>query len=248
DARDPAYWARHLRSTVRFSDGLRKILEMDGVVLLEVGPGQTLTSLARRHARAGHPAPAVFATTRRADDRSTDKTILEALGGLWTAGLDFDWRRVEMGGDGHRLPLPTYPFQRERFWLDAASPGLERRDLSEWFEVPSWERLPAAAGVAVDAASRTLRVVFVDRDGFGGDLCARLEQLGHDVVLVRAAEEYACSDRVYHVKPAAPDPYKRLFATLSGVGHERCDIVHCWSVDADARVEDSASGLAAFED
>src|SRR6185436_8410894 len=95
-----------------------KLIDMQGSVFLEIGPGQTLTSLARRHARDGHHGVAAFATTRRPEERDDAGVVLEALGGLWRHGVDVDWRRVDKRPK-HRLPLPTYPFQRERCWIDA---------------------------------------------------------------------------------------------------------------------------------
>ena len=103
-ATDPTYWAQHLRRTVRFSEGLQKILDARESVLLELGPGQTLTTLARRHVPRGQANPIAFATTRRAEDRSEDTVILEALSGLWTSGIEIDWRRVQTNAEARRLP------------------------------------------------------------------------------------------------------------------------------------------------
>ncbi|HEX4494597.1 MAG TPA: amino acid adenylation domain-containing protein [Thermoanaerobaculia bacterium] len=118
DATDPEYWARHLRRTVRFGEGLATLALETGGVLLEVGPGRALTTLARRHpATADRPA---LATLRPAGDAGTDpESLLRALGQLWLAGAPVDWPAFYAGERRRRLPLPTYPFERRRYWLEA---------------------------------------------------------------------------------------------------------------------------------
>src|SRR5262249_10224860 len=98
EATDPAYWARHLRGAVRFSDGVRLLLEGDAPpVLLEVGPGNTLVSFARQHASdAG--TPTAVASLRHPRESQPDRAfLLGALGKLWLGGVKVDWDRVHAG-------------------------------------------------------------------------------------------------------------------------------------------------------
>ncbi|HLN65001.1 MAG TPA: beta-ketoacyl synthase N-terminal-like domain-containing protein, partial [Symbiobacteriaceae bacterium] len=117
EATDPDYWTRHLRATVRFSDGLGALLAQPGRVLLEVGPGQTLTTFARQS-----PAKAVAAVTtmRHPQDASSDTAcLLQGAARLWLAGLPLDGARLYQRQQRRRLLLPTYPFERQRYWIDA---------------------------------------------------------------------------------------------------------------------------------
>ena len=262
NAMDPAYWAQHLRRTVRFSEGLQKILEMPGSVLLELGPGETLTTLARRHVREGQPNPMAFATTRRAEDPSEDTVILEALGGLWTSGIEIDWRRVDATTKARRLPLPTYPFQRERFWLEPSTSVVrattrKRSDPADWFSVPSWERLPGNVFKAGDEVrgshdgSRAPKswVVFVDAHGLGDELVARLRSSGDDVVTVRSGSEFArISDRAYHLCPGVAEHYLELCAGLGGLSRDSLKIVHCWTAEPDEAVQRGRLHLAEHQE
>jgi acyl transferase domain-containing protein/SAM-dependent methyltransferase len=269
-ATDPIYWATHLRRVVRFSDGLQKILDMPGAVLLEVGPGQTLTSLARRHRRDGHASPIAFATTRRAEERTAgDKVMLDALGGLWTCGVDIDWRRAHPAPGTstqhpapstqhpRRVPLPTYPFQRERFWLEpavtTATPEASRRsDLAEWFSTPTWERLPrkAAPSVAAHAgAPGTLWVVFADEHGFGGEVARTLRSAGRAVVTVSDGRGYAREARdAFQIRAGAAEDYQRLCADLGMLDRRALHVVHCWSVEPDDAVRRGRAHLQAYQD
>jgi acyl transferase domain-containing protein len=117
-ATDPAYWASHLRQAVRFADGVATLAaEGRGRVFIECGPGRTLSSLVRRQV----PGSAAIHSLRHADDPADDvEVLLGALGRAWAAGTEVDWRAVHGGEARRRVPLPTYPFERKRFWIDRA--------------------------------------------------------------------------------------------------------------------------------
>ncbi|HYR06905.1 MAG TPA: condensation domain-containing protein, partial [Longimicrobium sp.] len=117
-ATDPAYWASHLRQAVRFADCVATLAaEGRERVFIECGPGRTLSSLARRQV----PGSAAIHSIRHADDQADDvEVLLGALGRAWAAGTGVDWRAVHGGEARRRVPLPTYPFERKRFWIDRA--------------------------------------------------------------------------------------------------------------------------------
>lgn len=117
-ATDPDYWVSHLRSTVLFSDGVSKLLEDPERIFLEIGPGQVLSTLTRQNLRrgAGHT---VIATIRHPQETAPDSEfLLAALGRFWLAGGVLD--RASLTAEARRrVPLPTYPFERTRHWVDA---------------------------------------------------------------------------------------------------------------------------------
>jgi len=118
-ATDPAYWGGHLRDTVRFAAGIRRLLDAGTNVLVEVGPGTTLASLARM---APGARAATVVSTLPAPDQPGDAaaTVLEALGRLWLAGVDVDWPTLYAGERRRRLSLPGYAFQRRRYFAEPA--------------------------------------------------------------------------------------------------------------------------------
>ena len=117
EAVSPEYWARHLRSTVRFSEGVAELRNSDWI-LLEVGPGGTLTTLARQHP-GRHPAQLIQTSfPERGTDGAKEDSILEALGQLWMRGVMPKWPSLFDGEERRRVALPTYPFERKRFWID----------------------------------------------------------------------------------------------------------------------------------
>ena len=118
------YWVRHVREAVRFADGIRA-LERRGVTrFLEIGPDATLTALAQGclDTDPGHPGP-LFVSALRKDRAETD-SVLTALSALHTRGASPDWDRLFPGAD--RIDLPTYAFQRERYWLAPEAPAAHR--------------------------------------------------------------------------------------------------------------------------
>jgi phthiocerol/phenolphthiocerol synthesis type-I polyketide synthase E len=112
EATDPAYWVRHLRREVRFADGLRELCRDPKRVLLEVGPGRTLASLARQHPDRGKDRAVVTSLPHPRERREDLAFTLKALGQLWLAGVDPDWAGFHGAERRRRVPLPAYPFER----------------------------------------------------------------------------------------------------------------------------------------
>jgi acyl transferase domain-containing protein len=124
DLTDPAYWARHMRGTVRFAEGLAEVLREPGRAFLEIGPGGTLGTLVRQHPDSSATAVTVPTLRRTGGSGSDLDDLVAAVGRLWAAGAEIDWERFQGGARRHRVTLPTYPFERRRFWID----GINRID------------------------------------------------------------------------------------------------------------------------
>ncbi len=125
EATDPEYWARHLTRTVRFAEGMGELLRDGSRVLLEVGPGRTLGTFALH---AGAAESAVFASLRHAYTRRADQAhLLETLGRLWVAGVRVDWEAFAAGERRRRTLLPTYPFERQAYWVERQRRPRRRR-------------------------------------------------------------------------------------------------------------------------
>ncbi len=117
-ATDPRYWARHLREAVRFADGVGELLRTEpGSILLEIGPGQTLAPLARQHPAARTDSGAMVISTL-IEGRDDGDAALTALGKLWLEGVPIDWTGVRCGESCRRVTLPTYPFERKKYWIE----------------------------------------------------------------------------------------------------------------------------------
>ncbi|WP_269770703.1 type I polyketide synthase [Actinosynnema pretiosum] len=128
---DPDYWARQAREAVRFGDGVARLGELGVTRVLEVGPGGALAALVREQVAPG------AAVARGLVDGDEVVGLLSGIGDLFASGAPVDWTAL-LGGPGAVVDLPTYPFQRTRFWPAAQAPGA-------WCEV-RLERLPAPRG------------------------------------------------------------------------------------------------------
>ena len=197
EATNPDYWSKHLRQTVRFSPGISELLKQPEQILLEVGPGRTLSTLTRRHLEADAKQLVLTSLPHPQEQQSDAAFLLNALGRLWMAGVEIDWSGFYTHEQRYRLPLPTYPFERQRYWIDAKSPSLSSSSNS----------------VTSDPKERWF--VFVDECGMGSQLINRLEQKGKDVITVKVGEQFTkVSEGVYAINPQNRDDYDALLAEL----------------------------------
>ena len=118
EATSPAYWGRHLRMPVRFSNGIRLLMKDMQGIFLEVGPRATGTTLIRQHASVQNKVLAAATMAETHEENAEWIALLTAVGYLWSRGLTLDWHAFYKDEKRHRIPLPTYPFERKRYWVD----------------------------------------------------------------------------------------------------------------------------------
>ncbi|HEX8275247.1 MAG TPA: amino acid adenylation domain-containing protein [Longimicrobiaceae bacterium] len=247
EAADPEYWTRHLCRTVRFAEGMEEVLRDRSRVLLEVGPGRTLGTFALG---AGAAETSVLASLRHAYTRQADQAfLLETLGRLWMAGVKTDWAGFAAGERRRRVPLPTYPWERQRYWIDRQKGGLlaapERRaGPDRRVTTPAWRRAPAAPRPEEGRLAGTRWLLFVDGPGLGAELAQRLRAADAEVVTVEPGEGFErAGERAFRVRPAAADDYRALLAALRASGPVPRDVVHLWSVGPDGAYERGYASL-----
>ncbi|BAY34382.1 beta-ketoacyl synthase [Nostoc carneum NIES-2107] len=116
-ATDCHYWAKHLRQIVRFDQGMTELLKQANRIFLEVGAGQTLSTLTKRK----ECDRLVFCSIRHPHYQESDVAfLLNNLGQLWLNGIAVNWQSFYQNQQSYRLPLPTYPFERQRYWIEPA--------------------------------------------------------------------------------------------------------------------------------
>lgn len=118
---DAEYWVRQVRDPVRFSAAVREAMKLPNVVFLEVGPSQALTTLAAQHDEAEIPVIAIPSMRRAKEDSDDYAVLLHAVGRLWCAGVGMDTAKLYESPLPCRIALPTYPFERKRFWIEPPS-------------------------------------------------------------------------------------------------------------------------------
>lgn len=114
---DPEYWVRQLRNTVRFSDGMRKLLEMRDTILVEAGPGQGLCALARQNS-GGEPRTILPSTCKAQEANGDLAVMLTTAGALWAHGMTPDWQALRGPGRPRRVSVPAYAFDHQRHRIE----------------------------------------------------------------------------------------------------------------------------------
>jgi acyl transferase domain-containing protein len=195
---DPAYWVRHLLGTVRFADAAGALWREPGRILIEMGPGPSLGSLALQHPESG--GGTVLASLPHEMDRRDDQVfLLHSLARLWLAGVEPDWAAFHDGERRRRVPLPTYPFERRRFWIERRTAPIadlvpsrtamgKLPDMADWFHAPSW-KLALSPRPSPDAPQKWL--LLLDRAGIGARLADRFRSAGDEVDAVAPGDEEA---------------------------------------------------------
>jgi acyl transferase domain-containing protein len=225
---------------VRFLESIQELLKDRSTVLLEIG-APSLSSIIHQYplADVAEP-PATINFLRHSYETHSDLAyVLQGLGKLWLLGARPDWTKFYAEQRRHRVLLPAYPFQRQRYWIDAQVDqryiGEQDESQNQWFYVPSWKRTSAATATSEFQAKNWW--VLVDKDGFGDELANALERNGRNVTRVHSGAGFTREGpSSFTVSPSHQDDYSALIKDAGGPPDA---IVYLWDGE-------SASGLLAL--
>jgi non-ribosomal peptide synthase protein (TIGR01720 family) len=251
EATDPDYWVQHVRAGVRFGPGAATLLAQEEFVLLEVGPGRTLSSLVRKQGAAARSRP-ILTSLRHPQDAAADglngdmALLTQTLGRLWLAGVAVDWDGVAQYGARRRVSLPTYPFERQRYWIDPPANDMpvaapvrtldKQPDITNWFYTPVWHQsgpISLSSSVA-QAAAPQCRLLLASATPLVDQLREQGNALGHNLICVYPADHFAQLDeQTYTINPCQPNDYVTLLAALRERDRQPQKVIHCWNVPAE---------------
>ncbi|WP_320065717.1 polyketide synthase [Micromonospora sp. RTGN7] len=260
--RDPAYWARHMCQPVQFEAGVQVLLADPELALVEIGPGQSLGALVRSAGCPPQRWPLITATLPAGGDpRPADLVLTDALARLWLTGVEIDWAAYHGRGDGAtpvyraapgRIPLPTYPFERQRYWIEqspatggrgpVAELPAEPTSLAEigriprlpeeqWLHLPVWRQTAALAADERQPDSWLVYAGFgATADGVLAELARTATATGARLTVVRAGVDYRADGDGYTIRPGNPADALTMLRALraAGVGLDR--VVHLWTL------------------
>ncbi|NOK22982.1 SDR family oxidoreductase [Corallococcus carmarthensis] len=232
----PEYWVEHLRRPVRFEEGVRTLLEEPSRALLEVGPGNTLATLARR---ASPPPSVVVASMRHSQEARTDlEALLGAAGRLWLAGVRLDGPKLYAPEARRRVPLPTYPFERHRYWVeagpakdthDARGRVTKRPESAGWFYTLAWKQ----ARRPEPSRAKGGWLLFVD--GAGTAVAERLRRTGASVVeVVPGIDFLPLGPGCFALDGTRPEHLTGLLEALGDARPERVAFLDGWALPGHA--------------
>ncbi|WP_405145064.1 SDR family NAD(P)-dependent oxidoreductase [Sphaerisporangium sp. NBC_01403] len=266
---DPAYWARHMCGTVRFAAGIGTLLADQELAVVEIGPGQSLGALMRGAGCPPQRWPLILnALPGGSDGRPDDAVLAGCLARLWLVGADLDWtayhgrhpdaEAADLALLPGRVPLPTYPFQRHRYWIDPparaghrsrtpgalALPGeapdpadlfeaitsLPKLPEDQWLYLPVWRQTAAPAPAGRQPASWLVYT----REGVADDVVAELRravaETGASISLVRPGEAYAATGDGHTIRPGSVQDTLALLRDLRAAGRPLSRVVHLWTL------------------
>lgn len=248
-ATNPNYYTQHSRQIIE----TQAIESLEAQILLEVGPGKTLSTT---------QAPQlVLKSVRHSQENQSDvEFLLTTLGHLWLAGVKIDWSGFYSQEQRYRVPLPTYPFERQRYWisppeslnLSSDQSLVKKPDIADWFYVPSWKRLPLPVNQSDKLPTQVL--LFIDECGLGEQLARQLIQQGIQVISVKVGASFSKqTEELYTLNPQQPKDYQALITELQSRNFIPEKFVHLWSVtdenvhqELDASLVDKASELGFY--
>jgi len=238
EAQDPQYWANQIISPVRFTRCLTTLAERRRL-LVEAGPGEALIGIARQQLSTSVMVAALGAENRRVAD-----TVVfhQAVATAWECGVSIQWERLSPKPTGRRVPLPTYPFERQRYWIDRASavnktvvstaqsfpsplPNSDSHsparhdDISKWFYASCWQGTPPAGNV-LRAWSKVSEcwLALDGEDPLSNALVSALRAQGSKVICVKAGERFVWQDGNVSVNPSSPTDLKLLWEQIDAAG------------------------------
>ena len=250
EATDPKYWAKHLRHAVRFGDGIKELLEDPNCTFLEVGPGNTLSTLARR-VPSKTPGRVMLSSIRHPKEKMADVEFLSnTLGRLWLAGAKIDWQGFYAHEQRHRIPAPSYPFERQRYWIQeedhrtheeqVKQDASRKQSIERWFYSPSWKRadLPMMMDEKKSENQKIHWLLFVEKNGLSSQIVNRLINKGQDVTTIMIGSQFEqINDHVFMINPLRKNDYGSLFQSLKEKNKIPERIVHCWNIEQHDRIK-----------
>ncbi|BAZ70674.1 beta-ketoacyl synthase (plasmid) [Fischerella sp. NIES-4106] len=258
-ATDPNYWARHLRQPVLFNEGIAELLQQSERILLEVGPGRTLTTLAKRQLIS---QTVVLTSLRHPQEQVSDVAfLLNTLSRLWLTGLQINWTGFYAHEQRRHVSLPTYPFERQRYWIEANSETVlstvsqkllsKKPNIADWFYIPIWKQSTPIEffkqkEFVTDKNSRWL--VFIDDYGVGDAVVQRLAQQSQYIVKVRVAEKFTQLNKyTYTINPQQKNDYNTLLQELHKKSLIPTAIAHFWSITPNDTLDCNKLKAQSFE-
>ena len=233
------YWVRQARECVRFSDALGRVGQRAGQVLLEVGPGRTLTAFVRQSSAPGAQPPCLPLMRSRLERVPDQHFLIDSLGQAYAAGMDVNWRNFYQHERRARIALPEYPFEGKRHWGGGSSARAQSAvsaktgvppQIEHWQSVPTWE-LAAPAPAMVSGSTSREWLIFADETGIGQRLQEELLGRGEPVTMVRMGTRLGrLGSGMFVMNPRSKSDYLQVLAEANRSRSTILTVVHLWGV------------------
>ena len=251
EAISPKYWVRHLRETVNFQDGIDLLLQQNNVVLIEVGPGNTLLKFTKQNKKYSNKCTSIELVRRHSEQSPNDnQKFTTAIGEIWKQQLNINLEHYYAAEQRHRISAPAYcfdpfkldfivdPFENLTHTIDANSIKLS----SEWFYIPAWKNTFLTANEENTHKPKNY-LIFSDSGTLIMSIEKELSKRGNTVFEVKKGNSYnRINKQLFTVNPDNENDFQSLFWDLENDAIQLEQIIFNWHFEGN-RYE---SALAAF--
>ena len=223
------YWVNHVRQPVQFARSIETLKQQKYTIFLEIGPKPILLGMGLQ---CLPEQETLWLPSLR--EQKSESEMLSSLGKLYVSGVKVNWLKFDQDYTRCKVMLPTYPFQRQRYWLETVQ-DLQKKiaefKTKDWFYQIQWQPLPKENKQSQEQPRHWL--IFADSTGVGKSLANHLQQQGNECSLVYRGEQYQNPDTgIYQINPSETQEFEQLYHTIiktSKLPLQR--VVHLWSLD-----------------
>jgi acyl transferase domain-containing protein/NAD(P)-dependent dehydrogenase (short-subunit alcohol dehydrogenase family)/acyl carrier protein len=235
-ATDPGYWIRHLQEWTPSADTRKCLRDLSDVLWLEIGAGDVSITSSEWHSAFAEPRRILPTSDSLNPTDRGYAGVLSTLGELWTLGAAVDWNSFFKFEQRRRVPLPTYPFERQRYWIDPPAPVRDHRPegppevvkaspspIDSWFYAPRWTQTAKPTSLRLREATW---ILVADSLGLADAVAMLLRQAGAQVAMIRNGDVYSQSGSDLFVFPLKdPGAHTKMWNALDRLAWSESNIL-----------------------
>ncbi len=233
------YWRNHMLQPVRFAEGLETVCaEFDQLILLEVGAGCVLQAFAKPILGQDQITLGTLSNPSCLDQADLQATVAQ----LWSAGVTVDWSSFYQSEQRSRLALPTYPFQRQRCWVEPktnlnnnsvvhSTAHVATVDLAQWFSTVNWLRCLSMPQLTAQSAD--IYLAFVNDIGLDSKLPSIKKATDQWRKITTASHYQQIDEHRFVLNPELEQDFECLIKDLALTEDQTIELVYCWNINTE---------------
>ncbi|HEV2523873.1 MAG TPA: acyltransferase domain-containing protein, partial [Gammaproteobacteria bacterium] len=247
EATSPDYWTHHLRHTVKFSAGLKTLVNDGTNIFIEVGPGKTLCRFVQELVKKDFGICVTNTLPTSNEEVSFgQKSLLLALGQLWLHGVKINWANYDKRTERKKLVLPTYPFERRVYWLDPDNKEsnqniYKKQPYPKWLYEPSWIRAslsnskPLSENILINPSCWLL---LLDNEGSGDNIARILLQNQQTVITVKQGSDFVVlNNQEYMINITKKEDYQKLVMMLCKITSLPLKVINLFALTSEHSID-----------
>lgn len=241
EAISPKYWARHLRETVNFKDGVDFLLQKSNSVFVEIGPGKTLLTFSKQNKRYSKKDATIELVRHFNESINDNQKFTEAIGEIWNQGIKINWNEYYSFEERSRISVPTYCF--DNYKLDFIVDPFQNlknneylnntKPLNEWFYMPNWKR-SLLKKKSIEVKKNQQYLIFSAKNSLITFLADKLRENGNNVIEVTKKADFGCIDnQTFEMNPNNENDFLLLFKHIESNNIQIDQIIFNWNFEGE---------------